>query len=228
MTTTLATLQHLRSNILGNFPLDLEPGQIAFNIAEGNFDSAKENYNIFMFVGNGSNTRVDEAGTVLTTSGTPGHGWVRYSLASRYVDGGNVYGNLNIKGGVLKVEAFNGTPGELVVPTENVAPSVSTNTASIRFDTTKSILQAWNGIKWDTTSKVTVSDTAPANPSNGDMWLNVTDSAQPTLYVYVVPTAGPAAWKSTVGATGATALQPGNGVSANDQNQIDIINPGDY
>ena len=74
MTTTLATLQHLRSNILGNFPLDLAPGPIAFNIAEGNFDSAKENYNIFVFVGNGSNTRVDEAGTVLMTSGTPGHG----------------------------------------------------------------------------------------------------------------------------------------------------------
>ena len=225
---TLATLQQLRSSTLGTYPPNLEPGQIAFNIAEGNFDENREDYNIYMFVGNGSNIRVSEDGTVIAAGGEAGRGWVRYSLAGRYQQGGNIYGNLNIKGGALKVEAFNGIPGELVVPTENVAPSVSTNTASIRFDTTKSILQAWNGIKWDTTSKVTVSDTAPANPSNGDMWLNVTDSAQPTLYVYVVPTAGPAAWKSTVGATGATALQPGNGVSANDQNQIDIINPGDY
>ena len=176
MTTTLATLQHLRSNILGNYPLDLEPGQIAFNIAEGNFDVAKENYNIFMFVGNGSSQRLTEDGTVITTGGTPLHGWVRYSLAGRTTVGGNVYGDLNIKGGVLKVEAFDGTPGELVVPTQDVAPSISTNTASIRYDTTKSILQAWNGVKWDTTSKVTVSATAPVNPSNGDMWLNTTDA----------------------------------------------------
>ena len=228
MTTTLATLQHLRSNILGNFPLDLEPGQIAFNIAEGNFDAVKENYNIFMFVGDGSSHRLTEEGTAVTTSGTPGKGWVRYALAGRYVSGGSIFGNLNIKGGALKVEAFNGTPGELVVPTQNVAPSISTNTASIRFDTAKSILQAWNGVKWDTTSKVTVSTTSPVNPSNGDMWLDTTDAANPALLVYVVPSSGPAGWKTTSGATGATALQPGNGVTSNDLNQIDIINPGDY
>jgi hypothetical protein len=225
---TLATLQQLRSSTLGTYPPNLEPGQIAFNIAEGNFDVNREDYNIFMFVGNGSNTRLTEDGTVLTTAGDAGRGWVRYSLAGRYQQGGNIFGNLNIKGGVLKVESFSNIPGELVVPTENVAPSISTNTASIRYNTTKSILQAWNGLKWDTTSKVTVSDTAPANPSNGDMWLNVTDSVNPTLYVYVVPSSGPAAWKTSTGSTGATALQPGNGVTSNDQNQIDIINPGDY
>ena len=225
---TLATLQQLRSSTVGIYPPNLEPGQIAFNIAEGNFDVNREDYNIYMFVGNGSNTRLTEDGTVLVAGGETNKGWVRYSLAGRYQQGGNIFGNLNIKGGVLKVESFSNIPGELVVPTENVAPAISTNTASIRYNTTKSILQAWNGAKWDTTSKVTVSETAPANPSNGDMWLNTTDTTNPTLYVYVVPSSGPASWKATSGATGATALQPGNGVTSNDQNQIDIINPGDY
>ena len=64
---TLATLQQLRSFNDGEHPLNLEPGQVAFNMASENFDGAKEDYNMYMYVGNSSNQRLDEGGTILAT-----------------------------------------------------------------------------------------------------------------------------------------------------------------
>ena len=43
--STLATLQQLRSFTQGEHPLNLEPGQIAFNMASENFSAAEGDYN---------------------------------------------------------------------------------------------------------------------------------------------------------------------------------------
>ena len=228
MTTTLATMQQLRSEQFGEYPQNLEPGQIAFNISSGNFDTAVGDYNIFMFVGNGGDLRITDTGTVLYSGGTAGKGWVRYSLSGSLIQGGNIYGNLTVKGSVFKVEATNTDKAQLVVPNEGDTPTSGNEAGGIRWNTASSILQAWNGAKWDTTSKVTISTTAPPNPSGGDLWLDNTNASYSTLYCYVVPSSGAAEWKPTFGALSSTALQPGNGVTANDQNQIDLINPGTF
>jgi hypothetical protein len=58
------------------------------------------------------------------------------------------------------------------------------------------------------------------------MWF---DPSGPTVfYIYVVPNVGPAAWLPASSGTFATALQPGNGVTANLLNQIDIIDQGPF
>jgi hypothetical protein len=228
MTTQLATMQQLRSSEFGEYPPNLEPGQIAFNIAQGNFDASIDDYNIYMFVGNGGDLRITEDGTVIFSGGTAGKGWVRYALSGGLKRGGTVHGDLTVLGSVFKVEASNTNKAQLVVPNEGDTPASGNQAGGIRWNTASSILQAWNGAKWDTTSKVSVSTTAPVNPSNGDLWLDNTNAATPTLYCYVVPQSGAAAWVPTFGTAANTALQPGNGVTSNDQNQIDLINPGDY
>jgi len=223
---TLATLQQLRSFNDGEHPLNLEPGQVAFNMASENFDGNKEDYNMYMYVGNASNQRLDEGGTVLATGGLADKGWVRYRLRNVSVLGDNVYGDLNVLGAKLKVESNGAALSELIVPKESSTPSSGTETGSVRWNTTSSILEAWNGAKWDSTSKVSVSDIAPVNPSNGDLWL---DPGPPVaLYCYVIPTTGPASWVAASSSAGETALQPGNGVTPNSLNQIDIIDSDTY
>jgi len=223
---TLATLQQLRSFNFGEDPLNLEPGQVAFNMAAENFDAAKQDYNMYMYVGNASNQRIDEGGTVLTVGGDPNKGWVRYRLRNVSVLGDNVYGDFSVLGAKLKVESNGAALCELVIPKETTTPTSGSETGSVRWNTTTSILQAWNGSKWDTTSKVTVSDTAPANPSNGDLWLDPRPAVK--LYVFVIPTVGAAAWVIASSTAGDTALQPGNGVSANSLNQIEFIDSDTY
>ena len=223
---TLATLQHLRSFTVGEHPLNLEPGQIAFNMATSNFETSEGNYNIYLYVGNSSNQRIDEGGTILATGGDTGKGWVRYSLRSVRTTGDTIFGNFTVKGGKLKVESNGASLAELVLPRESMTPTNGTDVGSIRWNTQSSILQAWNGAKWDTTSKVVVSDSSPASPSNGDLWLDVGPPA--ILRVYVVPASGPAAWVSATNTEASTALQPGNGVSANNLNQIELINVGTF
>ena len=218
----------LRSSIAGEYPLNLEPGQIAFNISTANYDVSADFYNIYMFVGTGEGNRITEEGTVITTQGQAGKGWIRYSLAGSIAQGGIIDGDLTVQNSVLKVTATSPSTCELVVPTLDTAPATSTNPGSVRWNTTQNILQAWNGAKWDTTSKVTVSTTAPPDPSNGDLWLDTTTAENPALRVYVVPSSGPASWEYTFGPASGTALQPGNGVTANTENQIELINPGDY
>lgn len=225
---TYATMQQLRSSIAGEYPLNLEPGQIAFNMATANYDVAKGIYNIYMFVGNGTDVRIDDEGTAITALGDPGKGWIRYSLAGTLTEGGDIYGNLTVEDGILEDTATAPSTAQLVVPTLDISPVTSDKSGSVRWNTSSNILQAWNGAKWDTTSKVSIGTNPPSNPSNGDLWLDTTDASAPTLLVYVVPSSGPAEWKVTSGPGGVTALQPGNGVSANAQNQIDLINPGDY
>lgn len=224
--STLATLQQLRSFTQGEHPLNLEPGQIAFNMASENFSAAEGDYNMYMYVGNASNQRLDEGGTVLVTGGLTDKGWVRYRLRNVSVLGDNVYGDFNVLGAKLKVESDGAALSELVIPKESSTPLSGTETGSVRWNTTLSALEAWNGAKWDTTSKVTVSDTAPINPSNGDLWL---DPGSPTvLYVYVIPSTGPASWVAASSDAGETALQPGNGVTPNSLNQIETIDSDTY
>ena len=223
---TLATLQQLRSFTGDEHPQNLEPGQIAFNMATANFDTPTFDYNMYMYVGNGTDIRIDEGGTVLVTGGLAGKGWVRYRMRNVSVEGDNIYGDISVLGGTLKVESNGAKLAELVIPKEADTPTSGTETGSIRWNTADSKLQAWNGFKWDSTSKVTVDSTAPSNPSNGDLWL---DPGPPAfLRVYMIPDAGPSVWVSATSSQAYTALQPGNGVSANAQNQIELINIGSY
>ena len=224
---TLATLQQLRSFNEGEHPLNLEPGQIAFNMAEENWQVDKDDYQLYMYIGNSSNQRIDDGGTVLSSGGDVGKGWIRYGLRNINIAGDNtVYGDFSIAGAKLKVESNGASLAELVLPRESMTPTSGTDVGSIRWNTQASALQAWSGAKWDTTSKVVVSTTVPVSPSNGDLWL---DAGPPAiLRVYVVPASGPASWVSATNTESATALQPGNGVSANNLNQIELINVGTF
>lgn len=223
---TLATLQHLRTFTEGQHPVDLEPGQIAFNLSQENFDPAKNDYNTYIYVGNNSNQRIDEDGTVLVIEGSANRGWIRYRLRNLSVTGDTVYGDFNVAGARLKVFSQGNNLAELVVPKKVDTPSSGTSIGSVRWNESLSIFQAWDGSKWDTTSKVTVTPIAPVNPSNGDLWLS--PGPPPILYVFVVPQSGPASWLVASSGGGDTALQPGNGVSANSLNQIDIIDQGPF
>ena len=222
----LATLQQLRSFSDGEHPLNLEPGQIAFNMSAANYSAGEQDYNMYMYVGNASSVRLDEGGTVLEPDGLAGKGWVRYRLRNVSVQGGNVYGDFSVLGATLKVESNGAQLAELVIPKESDTPSSGTDVGSVRWNTVDSKLQAWDGNKWDSTSKVTVDGTAPSNPSNGDLWLSPGPPA--LLRVYVVPDGGTPSWISTTSTSANTALQPGNGVTANAQNQIELINIGSY
>lgn len=223
---TLATLQQLRSFNEGEHPLNLEPGQIAFNMAYSYIESQAKDINMFMYVGNGSSLRLDEDGTVLASGGLAEKGWVRYRMRNVSQRGDSIYGDLNILGAKLKVESTANIPAELVIPKETTTPSNGTEAGSVRWNSSLSLLQAWDGAKWDTTSKVSISDQAPANPSNGDMWMVVGPPS--LLYVYVVPSIGAASWVQASSGADATALQPGNGVESNSLNQIELIDSSSY
>lgn len=223
---TLATIQQLRSFTEGEHPLNLEPGQIAFNMSPGNFDPAEYDYNMYMYIGDGGNARIDEGGTVLVTGGLAGKGWVRYRLRNASITGDNIYGDFSILGAKLKVEVDGSNKAELVLPKESTTPTIGTEAGSVRWNSALAILQAWNGNKWDTTAKVAVGLQAPTNPSNGDLWLDPGPPA--VLYVFVVPSQGPAEWVAATSGGGGGGLQPGNGVAANAFDQIELINTGSY
>ena len=225
---TLATLQQLRSFTGGDYPLDLEPGQIAFNMAISNYNVPENNYLMFMFIGNGTDTRITEGGTVITAAGTAGKGWIRYTLSKDLSQDSIIYGDFTVAGGTLTVRSEGASEAQLVIPNQTETGTNGAATGSVRWNTVDAKLQAWNGAKWDNTSKVHVGQSAPPNPSNGDLWFNNSLPATPDLLVYVVPNAGAAAWVSSSYTQAKTALQPGNGVAANALNQIDTINPGSY
>ena len=221
----LATLQHLRSFNPGEHPLNLEPGQIALNMATENLDSATYDYNIYLYVGNASNTRVDEGGTVLATNGDIGKGWIRYPLRSMSINGDNIYGDVTIHGQKLKIEATTESAGELVVPRDSTTVATSSDIGSVRWNVDGKKLESWDGSKWDSTSKVTVSSSAPTTPSEGDMWLDPSGNNS-VLRVYIL--SGGGMWVETTSSAAATGLQPGNGVSANTLNQIALIDTGSF
>ena len=225
---TLATLQQLRSFTGGDFPLDLEPGQIAFNMAAANYNVPESNYIMYMFIGNASDQRITEGGTVITTSGSAGKGWIRYTLSKDLISSGTVYGDFTVAGGTLTVRSEGASTAQLVIPDQTETPVSGSSAGSVRWNTEQAKLQAWDGLKWDNTSKVHVGTNAPANPSNGDLWFDNSSATAPDLLVYVVPDVGAAAWVSASYTQALTALQPGNGVTSNASNQIDTINPGSY
>lgn len=224
---TLATLQQLRTFEFDNHPIDLEEGQLAFNLSAGNINAGQSDYNIYMYVGNGSNTRVDEGGTILVAGGNPGKGWIRFRLRNVSVQGDSMYGNLNVVNSNLRVFKQGSTgSAELLIPTELDTSVNGALPGSLRWNTQSSILQAWNGSKWDTTARVSVGTMPPANPSGGDMWYD--PSGLGLFYIYVVPAVGPASWVPASSGAAATALQPGNGVTANLNNEIDTIDQGSF
>lgn len=225
MTTTLATLQNLRTFTHDNHPTNLEEGQLAFNMAPENINLAKNDANIYMYVGNGGDVRMDEGGTILVSGGEDGKGWIRYRLKNLNSEGGVFYGDVSIVDGKFKL-SNDTSHSELIVPTEAVTPANGSEVASIRWNTLSKKLQSWDGTKWDNTSKVLVSETAPTSPSKGDLWWNPGGAG--TMYIYTVPTTGPAAWQLVSSGAAATALQPGNGVTSNASNEIDIINSGSF
>ena len=151
MSTTLATLQNLRTFTFDNHPTDLEEGQLAFNMAEQNIDLSKNDANIYMYVGNGSSDRLDEDGTELVTGGTDGKGWVRYRLRNFGTGGGDIYGDVTIIDGKLKVTRDSAT-AEFVLPLQTVTPTSGTEVGSLRWNTTLSQLQVWNGAAWDSSA----------------------------------------------------------------------------
>lgn len=225
----LATMQQLRSFTRDEHPLNLEPGQIAFNMSPGNYTPENEDFNAYLYVGNSSNKRLDEDGTVLIPdgSGELNKGWVRYRLRNLSPEGGTIRGDFTVAGGKLTVTANGSVGGELVLPTQAETPTSGSSAGSVRWNTVVNKVEAWTGGTWTTTTSVTVQDTAPTIPLNGDLWMD-TSGPYPTLMVYVVPASGPAEWKTAVAGEFWTALQPGNGVSSNAQNQIEIINTGSY
>lgn len=226
MTSTLATLQNLRTFTFNNHPTELEEGQLAFNLAAENQNLSEGNANIYMYVGNGSDLRMDEDGTVLVPGNAVKKGWIRYSLRNMRLEGDNIYGDLSIINSKLRITSSGSGTAELLIPTEVDTPDFGTGGGSLRWNSAFSILQAWNGSKWDTTSKVSVGTIAPANPSNGDMWLDPTGPS--AFYVYVVPSTGPAYWAEPTSGPGGPGLQPGNGVTANAFDEIDTIDPGAF
>lgn len=222
---TLATLQHLRSFNPGEHPLNLEPGQIALNMAADNQVSEEYNYNIYLYVGNGSNVRIDQGGAVLATTGDVGKGWIRYPLRNMSIYGDNIYGDVTVHGRTLRIEATASSAGELVIPRDSASVATGSDVGSIRWNTTSRALESWDGNKWDSTTKVSVTVSAPANPSEGDMWLDPSGTSS-VLRVYVQ--SGGGAWVETTSSTTETALQPGNGVTANTLNQIELIDTGSF
>lgn len=222
----LATFQQLRTFDPSVHPVNLEPGQFALNLSEENFEPDKGNFNCFIYVGNGSNSRVDEGGTVLVNEGSPGKGWVRYSLRNLGVNGDTIYGDFTVAGSRLKFQSFSGRSSELVVPKISDTPLQGTLIGSVRWNTNSNIFEAWSGNKWDTTSKVVVSEVAPPNPSSGDLWFKVGTISE--LYVYVDRQGSPPVWIPAFTSLADTALQPGNGITSNSLNQISIIDQGGF
>lgn len=222
----LATFQQLRTFDRDTHPIDLEPGQFALNISQDNLDPEINDYNTYLYVGNGSNIRVDEGGTVLVSEGSEGKGWIRYRLRNVGTNGDSIYGDFNVIGARLTFQSKGNKKSELIVPQVNNTPDNGSQVGSVRWNPNLSIFQAWDGVKWGTTSKVIVSDVAPPNPSNGDMWFD--SGLTSNLYVYVSSPPTIPRWVVVSSGSIETALQPGNGVSANSSNQIDIIDQGSF
>jgi len=120
---TLATLQQLRSFTGGDFPLDLEPGQVAFNMATSNYNVPQNDYLMYMFIGNGSDSRITEGGTVVTATGTNGKGWIRYTLSNVLPAGSTVYGDFTVAGGTLTVRSEGASTAQLVIPDQTETPT---------------------------------------------------------------------------------------------------------
>lgn len=222
----LATFQQLRTFDKDTHPVDLEPGQFAINISPDNLNPENNDYNTFLYIGNGSDLRIDEGGRVLVDNGVKGKGWIRYRLRNINPEGDSVYGNITISGANLALQSKGNKKTELIVPKLADSPSSGTQIGSVRWNTSLAVFEAWDGNKWDTTAKVTVSDVAPPNPSSGDMWFD--SGITPNLYVYVSTPFIESRWVVVSTGLVETALQPGNGIIPNSINQIDIIDQGSF
>ena len=95
MSNSLVNLLHLRSFTQDEVPVNLEAGQLAVNLYNGNNALANGTYNITLFVGTGGTERKSYDGTDLTgdalaravVTGEPlgvNNGWVRFDLGDLY------------------------------------------------------------------------------------------------------------------------------------------------
>lgn len=88
-------VQHLRTTDPNRAPANLEIGQIAFGLGQSpiaDICRAETHHDIFLYVGNGSDDRIDSNGNDLSsliTTGLPvaNKGWIRYSLVEKLVQG---------------------------------------------------------------------------------------------------------------------------------------------
>lgn len=96
MATTypLVNLLHLRSVTQNQVPVNLEAGQIAFNLYDA-LNTATSNYGVELFIGTGGSSRVDSNGTDLAASAlitsastgeviTAGKGWTKMILSDDF------------------------------------------------------------------------------------------------------------------------------------------------
>jgi len=95
MSNSLVNLLHLRSFTQDEVPVNLEAGQLAVNLYNGNNTLANGTYNVTLFVGTGGTERKSYDGTDLTgdalaraiVTGEPlgvNNGWIRFDLGDLY------------------------------------------------------------------------------------------------------------------------------------------------
>jgi len=129
-----AIISHLRSNDPNLSPSNLENGQIAFNVGLSAVvdpcRNLENHYDIFMFIGNGSDSRIDQNGLDLTSTivGSPkaNKGWIRFSLDNRFIQGNAtitgdqcILGDLQVQGQTQ----FNNVVCPFIINCDSTPPS---------------------------------------------------------------------------------------------------------
>lgn len=200
MATQVVNLLHYRSLNLGQVPANLEFGQFAVNTYNGINPTIPTLREIYLFVGTGGDDRVDEQGNDLSTNAAAAaalsgeslvsqKGWVRYNLRSVKNSGDSVTGDLIVSGARLRFDTGTTGTAEFVLPSETVAVT-PTLAGSIRFNTTTSKIEAWDGAAWVRPDTYIDFQTATASPTtrstggtlvSGDQWYN---STGPSLYFW--------------------------------------------
>ena len=195
MATQVVNLLHYRSLNPGQVPANLEFGGFAVNTYSGINPTLPTLREVYLFVGTGGNERVDEQGVDLSPIIAPGEtlvsqkGWIRYNLRSVKNSGDSMTGDLVLTGARARFEVGATGTAELILPDENTAVT-PTIAGSIRYQTTTSKIQVWNGTAWvevDNYKEFLQATLSPAARANGDalgagdQWYN---SAGPSLYFW--------------------------------------------
>jgi hypothetical protein len=90
----------------------------------------------------------------------------------------------------------------------------------IRYNSTSSIFEGWDGTAWEPlgTSSVTISNTTPSSPNEGDLWY---DSDIGNLFIWYVDIDG-AQWVD-VGTTGSQGAQGPQGESGSPPSDLQVV-----